>query len=267
MTEDRCPLCGSKTRGEWKFCAVCGGRLPRRAALFPFGLENLFKSFSREFERMEKDMKQSEKDFGVIDLREMEPMFRGRRPGARGFTISISTKTGERPKIDVKTFGDIERRQLEEQLARQLGVNQKEIKSAEIRVAPNAPAFKPALRVAPTGQAPRAQPTEAVRAAPVQAQAASPKVDAPGAPATPTVTEEPKAKITQMPGKVLVELELPGVKNEGDIEVSEMPESVEVKAKAKDKVYFKIITLPPELKIAASVFKNERLRLEFGYGH
>lgn len=79
------------------------------------------------------------------------------------------------------------------------------------------------------------------------------------------ITEEPKTNITQLPGKVLVEIELPGVKNEDDIEIKELDESTEVKALAKDKVFFKIITLPDGLSLAAEEFNNGKLKLSFGY--
>lgn len=207
-----------------------------RRRLLPFGLENIFKSFSREFEKMEKEIKPAKRDYGVIDLSELAPEFKTKRPGVRGFTINISSRTGQKPHVNLQTFGDVERKKLEEQLAAQLGISQKEIK--EVKMEDKQKAVK-------------------VEARPPKIFAAKPKT-------VPLVTEEPKARITQLPGRVVVELELPGVKEE-DIEIRELTESVEVKATAEEKVFFKIITLPTELHAVSREFSNGVLRLEFGY--
>lgn len=237
----KCEVCGSDVDKRWEFCPKCGSRV-KKMPLFgfgPLGLEDIFKSFGKEMERVEKDLSGMEKDFSVIDLRSLFP--KGIKPGARGFTIKISTQTGEKPRIDVKTFGDVEKGQLEKEVAKQLGVNPEEVKIAEERIAvptaPGAAETKPRV----------------------------PKMFFKRPSIAPTITEEPKTKITQMPGKVIVEVEVPGVKREEDVEIRELNESAEVKAVAKDRVYFKILTLPPELTLVRKELKNEKLIIEFGY--
>jgi len=76
-------------------------------------------------------------------------------------------------------------------------------------------------------------------------------------------TEEPKAEIRRTDSKVLVDLELPGVKSENDISVQELSQSVEVRALAGKKAYFKIITKPPQFRLVKKSFSDGKLHLEF----
>jgi len=77
------------------------------------------------------------------------------------------------------------------------------------------------------------------------------------------VTEEPKTKVQKTGNKVTVDMELPGVKSSGDIEVRELESSLEVKATAGKKAFFKIITKPEKYKVATQKFDNGVLHLEF----
>ncbi len=80
--------------------------------------------------------------------------------------------------------------------------------------------------------------------------------------ATPKTTEEPKANIKNISNKLVVDLELPKVKT-SDIEIREMPSSVEVKAVVGDKAYFKILTKPENKRITSKKFEKGVLHLEF----
>lgn len=213
----KCEVCGSNVDKNWEFCPKCGNKMRKELPMVSFGLEDIFEQFGKEFEKMEKDMRGREKDFSLIDMRDI-PLPKG--DGAKGFTIKIVSKGGEKPKVDVQTFGDIKKEPIEQAVSKQLGF--------------------------PSGE----------RKIPLVSRIIPPKQK---------VTEEPKAKITQLPGKVLVELDLPGVKSLNDVEIKELEESAEIKAIAKDKVYFKIITLPPELALINKELKDGKLTLEFGY--
>lgn len=79
----------------------------------------------------------------------------------------------------------------------------------------------------------------------------------------PKTTEEPKTEIRRVGAKVVVEMDIPGVKNENDIEIRELENSVEVKAMANDKAFFKILTKPPQTTLTGKRFKNGKLFLEF----
>jgi HSP20 family molecular chaperone IbpA len=73
--------------------------------------------------------------------------------------------------------------------------------------------------------------------------------------------EEPKTQIKRLPDKLICEIELPGVKSEKDISIKDLPESVEVKAIAKKKAYFKVFQMA--LEISKFKLEKEKLILEF----
>ena len=79
----------------------------------------------------------------------------------------------------------------------------------------------------------------------------------------PASTEEPKTSVNRSPAGVEVLMELPGVASEKDIEICELENSVEVKAFAGGKAYFKIITKPPKFRLARKSFQNGTLRMVF----
>lgn len=74
------------------------------------------------------------------------------------------------------------------------------------------------------------------------------------------VTEEPETKVKKLDNKEIITIELPGVKEE-DIEVKRLEQSVEIRAYAGDKAYFKLIPLPSDASIEKE-FKNGVLTLK-----
>jgi HSP20 family molecular chaperone IbpA len=76
----------------------------------------------------------------------------------------------------------------------------------------------------------------------------------------PKVTEEPETKIEKIGNKQRIEIKLPDVKSEKDIEVRDLEQSIEVKAFAGDKAYFKL--LPIVGNVTKKEFKNGILRIE-----
>ncbi len=74
--------------------------------------------------------------------------------------------------------------------------------------------------------------------------------------------EEPKAKIEASGKRVIAEMELPGVKTD-DIEINELESSVEVKALAGKKAFFKILKKPQGHRITSKSFNKGVLKLEF----
>ncbi len=79
----------------------------------------------------------------------------------------------------------------------------------------------------------------------------------------PAITEEPKTHIKRSDGRVLVDIEMPGVKSERDIEIREFESSVEVKAVAGEKAYFKILSKPGNVSLSEKGFEKGILHLEF----
>jgi HSP20 family molecular chaperone IbpA/RNA polymerase subunit RPABC4/transcription elongation factor Spt4 len=75
-------------------------------------------------------------------------------------------------------------------------------------------------------------------------------------------SEEPKTQINRLPNKVVVKLELPGVLAK-DITIELFSESIEVKALAEDKIFYKIIQIDRGWKLISKEFKNKTLELVF----
>ena len=74
--------------------------------------------------------------------------------------------------------------------------------------------------------------------------------------------EEAESKVRRLSGKVIYEIDLPGVKKEDDVVINELENSIEVKAFSKDKAYFKF--LPISLPLLKYKLLKEKLVLELG---
>lgn len=72
--------------------------------------------------------------------------------------------------------------------------------------------------------------------------------------------EEPETKVRRLTDKIIYEISLPGVKNEKNIFINKLQNSIEIKAFAKDKAYFKLI--PLGLPIKNYKLEKEKLILE-----
>jgi HSP20 family molecular chaperone IbpA len=76
----------------------------------------------------------------------------------------------------------------------------------------------------------------------------------------PKTTEEPEAKVSREGNKTIIEINLPDVENEEDIQVKKLEQSIEIRARAKDKLYFKLLPLTGE--IVGKSFKDGVLKIE-----
>jgi hypothetical protein len=61
-----------------------------------------------------------------------------------------------------------------------------------------------------------------------------------------------------------VDLDLPGVKGLEDISIKKLEESIEVRAFAGDKGYFKILSIPKDAKMIDKSFDESRLTIKIG---
>ncbi len=77
----------------------------------------------------------------------------------------------------------------------------------------------------------------------------------------PKTTEEPDAKIQKTQNKQIITLNLPDVKSLEDIEIKQLQQSIEIKAFAGDKAYFKLIPIPSNAMVN-NEFKNGVLKIE-----
>lgn len=78
---------------------------------------------------------------------------------------------------------------------------------------------------------------------------------------TAKTTEEPEAESQNVGNKRIISIKLPNVKSESDIEIKKMEQSVEVKAYAGDKAYFKLIPIPANAEVSGK-FDKGMLKLE-----
>jgi len=78
---------------------------------------------------------------------------------------------------------------------------------------------------------------------------------------TAKTTEEPEAETQNVGNRRIISIKLPNVKSEKDIEIKKMEQSVEVKAYAGDKAYFKLIPIPANAEVSGK-FDNGMLKLE-----
>jgi hypothetical protein len=78
---------------------------------------------------------------------------------------------------------------------------------------------------------------------------------------TAKTTEEPEAESQNIGNKRIISIKLPNVKSEKDIEIKKMEQSVEVKAYAGDKAYFKLIPIPANAEVSGK-FDKGMLKLE-----
>ena len=72
--------------------------------------------------------------------------------------------------------------------------------------------------------------------------------------------EEPKTSIRRFSDKVLYEIEMPGVKSIKDVAIVQFENSIEIKALAKEKIFYKLIRV--SLPIKKYNFEKEKLLLE-----
>jgi len=78
----------------------------------------------------------------------------------------------------------------------------------------------------------------------------------------PKVTEEPETEIQTVGNKQIISIKLPGVKSEDDIEIKKLGQSMEVKAFAGDKAYFRLIPMSRDATPRSKKFENGVLKLE-----
>ena len=78
----------------------------------------------------------------------------------------------------------------------------------------------------------------------------------------PKITEEPETKVEKHGNEETITIKLPDVKNPDDIEIRKLEQSLEIKAFAGDKAYFKLIPIKPNAQISDRSFKNGILKIE-----
>jgi len=229
----RCRRCGFGLEGSWSFCPRCGTRKDSDM-MDSFGRDlfsQLFSQMKNSFKDMEGFERMFEKDLEALDL---SPWFRHKQGDeerfkpiqGKGFSVHITRGTGMKPKVDIKTYGDVNGEGIEKELYDKFGLEKKVQLEREKR----SPRF--------------GFPSITKRSVPKS-------------------TEEPKAEVRRIGDKVTVDINMPGVKSPEDVEVKELESSVEVKAITGDNAYFKILTKPAQFRLVGKSLKDGMLHLEF----
>ncbi len=234
MVEMYCHRCGKKVDEHWDFCPSCGAKVMRPVKFERpsplFSSDTIFSSFKKQLDEMNRlmsmDMKNMEKDFEVFDLKNgSEPKIK-----RNGFSVSIRSGTGRKPQVNIKTFGDVDKKKLQEELSRRFGIKLQNMPEKTVAIKAELPAEK-------------------MQGSKIKEM--------------PKITEEPKTDIKRLPDKIIIETNLPDVESEDDIIIHTLPESIELKAIGKKKMYFKIMQIPKGWQLTSKTFKDSKLKLEF----
>jgi len=247
----QCPVCGTRIEKEWGFCPRCGSRISGDF------FDEIFSRMRKELAEMNKLL---EKDIEAFDL---SPWFkdmgmdRKANPKRSGFTIKIVQTGSKQPDISVRTFGDVDKSKLKKEINELGGWNSLKEGGTEEGRRPLTPSVKSAAFSRESKES--SQPAKRSFFRPGKPEKPEEKLVIKG----PMKTEEPKTSVARSASKVVVSIHLPGVESEKDIEVSELENSVEVKALAKDKAYFKILTKPSQFRLSSKSFEKGILHMEF----
>lgn len=246
MFGKKCDRCGNKIGKDFGFCPYCGTQLrdiekdkkdygflgkddfmnfpgQNLGVKMPFGFGMLFNSLLKEVDKQFKDLdKQTGEETGKIKTGAKIDEKRLRIPFNRagGISISIATETGKSPLIKVKSFS-----------------NAPEFVNIEKEIARSAPEK--------TGKIYRKR----IDISEEQARKLS-KLP----------REEAETKVRRLSNKIIYEINLPGVKSIKDVMINKLENSIEIKAFAKDRVFFKL--LPISLPVIRHKLEGEKLILE-----
>jgi HSP20 family molecular chaperone IbpA len=75
---------------------------------------------------------------------------------------------------------------------------------------------------------------------------------------------EPLTKSTKTAEGIKYVLTMPGVLNTNDIKIRQFQESIEIRAYARDKAYFKVIPIMPNSQIVDKKYQDEMLKIVIG---
>lgn len=208
-------------------CSRCGSRVGEGWRFCPSCGSELKRKerdfFNGALERMEREMKGMNKAFERnFEVVDLSPFFAKPVKGS-GFSIRIMQGSGGKPRVSVKTFGDADKKEVESEIGK-LGFRERITKALN-----------------PEKIAEKSDKGICFNKA--------------------RTTEEPETCVRKADGKIVVEVKLPGV-DAGNIEVKPLENSIEVKAVAGEKAYFKILTKPPQTSVSRQVFRNGILTIE-----
>lgn len=203
--KEKCPKCEKPVNRDWSYCPFCGYPLKEsyeKPTLFHEFMD--FEELDRLFEKRMRELDE------LFKMNFKIPRIKIPSSGFSGISITIHGGTGMKPRIEVKTYGEMKK--YEPEIKRKLGVE-------KVEVVEESEEEKP-----------------------------------------PKITEEPEAKISNLGDKMVVEVDLPDVESEDQIKIVPLEQSLEIRARTKDKLYFKL--LPIRGNVIKKEFKKGKLRIE-----
>ncbi len=235
-----CKRCGKKTEKGFLYCPHCGFYIDREKEERDYGflgrkdIDNFDLSnneikmpfgFNMVFKKLVKEMNKQFRELDKEIGKEKIERIRPRENFLKSGGISINISNGEgAPVIKVKSFGNLPKfREMEKQIEH--GYRQGYEKEKKMK----AKRFISEEKAKELAKLPR---------------------------------QEAESKVRRLSGKVVYEIELPGVKNIKNIIINQLGNSIEVKAFAEDKAYFKF--LPISLPLLNYKLLDDKLILELG---
>ncbi|MGB9703504.1 MAG: zinc ribbon domain-containing protein [Candidatus Micrarchaeales archaeon] len=218
--------------GNKKKCPNCGAPVKDDWNFCPYcGFELKGTELEEKLRKLEKELFNFSFSFADIDkeFERLEKLMRKQTKPIWGGSLSITMQsgTGMEPKIEIRTSGDFKK--YEPELKKKLGVKAK-VEEVE------------------TAKAKEAKEEEEK----IEKEKAKRPI--------PKIAEEPEMNIKEENGKKILSISLPDVKSIKDIDIKKLEHSIEIRAFAGDKVYFKLI--PIEGNIVSKKFKDSTLTLE-----
>ncbi len=74
--------------------------------------------------------------------------------------------------------------------------------------------------------------------------------------------EEPNSEVRTSGDALILKVQLPGVKSKGDLSLRRVRDSIEIRAYAGDKMYFKLFPIPAKSRIASTKLEGEEFEVE-----
>ncbi len=234
-----CKRCGKKIHKDFEYCPHCG-------------------SFTG-------DKQKEQKDYGFLGKSDMVDNF----PNELRLPLGLNTLFKKLMKEMDQQFQELDREiGKEKEITRRAPQNKDNyIKQGGISINISSGAGKPVIRVKSFGNMPEFKGIETqVKDGSRRTSIKRPelqKIDEEKAKKLAKLPrEEATSKVRRLSGKVIYEIDLPEVKDLKDIIVNQLENSIEIKAFAKDKAYFKF--LPVSLPLLKYQFDEGKLTLELG---
>lgn len=246
MFGKKCDRCGKKIGKDFGFCPYCGtpshdkrneerdygllgkddftGNFPEPGVRMPFGFNMIFNSLLREVDKQFRDF---DKPLG----KDTEKMKLNKRMGGkideRGFKIPFNRAGGISISISTES-----------------GKNP----SIKVKSFGNAPEFRGIER-----EIKQDIPEKKIEKIAEISEEKARKISK-------LPREEAETRVRRLANKIIYEISLPGVKSIKDVVINKLENSIEIKAFAKDRVFFKLF--PIGLPIIKYKLQSEKLMIE-----